>query len=142
MFAKSVKSTFLAVAALVAVSAAPGYAQDSGYGESLFRENCSVCHGATGGGDGPVADLFAQRPKNLKTLAKENNGAFPFSEVYQSINGRREVTAHGNTEMPIWGDLFMEEAYPATIHPGVRAEDIVQGRILGLVYYLQSIQEM
>jgi hypothetical protein len=44
--------------------------------------------------------------------------------------------------MPIWGDLFLEEALPATVHPGVSAEDVVQGRILALTYYLQSIQEM
>lgn len=142
MFAKTKLFKGMSVAALVTAVAAPVVAQDTGYGEALFQENCAVCHGAMGAGDGPVAELFAQRPKNLKMLAKENNGAFPFSEVYQSINGRRDITAHGNTEMPIWGDLFMEEALPSTFHPGVTAEDIVQGRILGLVYYLQSVQEM
>ena len=136
------KITTLAAAFCAVTAAMPAAAQDTGYGESLFRNNCAVCHGMTGAGDGPVAELFAQRPGNLKELAKANNGAFPFSEVYQSINGRRDVTAHGNSEMPIWGDLFLEEALPATVHPGVSAEDLVQGRILALTYYLQSLQEM
>ncbi len=35
----------------------------------------------------------------------------------------------------------MIEAGPNTFHPGVDAEEIVQGRILSLVYYLQTIQE-
>ncbi len=142
MFALSRFSKTVCAALIAAATAAPVHAQDSGYGASLFKDNCAVCHGMTGAGDGPVADLFAQRPGNLTELAKANNGAFPFSEVYQSINGRRDITAHGNTEMPIWGDLFLEEALPATVHPGVSAEDVVQGRILALTYYLQSIQEM
>lgn len=142
MLTHSRKLYLMSIAALALSSAAPVSAQDTGYGESLFQENCAVCHGATGGGDGPVAELFAQRPRNLKLLAKENNNTFPFSEVYQSIDGRRDITAHGNTRMPIWGNYFVEDALPRTIHPGVTAEDIVQGRILGLVYYLQSIQEM
>jgi len=43
--------------------------------------------------------------------------------------------------MPIWGNIFLAEALPKTIHPGVNAEEIVQARILNLVYYLQSIQK-
>ncbi|MDU8912008.1 cytochrome c [Aestuariicoccus sp. MJ-SS9] len=128
-------------AGVMALAAAQGAsAQDFTYGEQMFRQNCAVCHGDNAEGDGPVAELFAQKPANLRELSKGNGGAFPFSEVYQSIDGRRQVKAHGVSEMPVWGDLLMEEAYPATIHPGVTAEDIVQGRVLALVYYLQSIQ--
>ncbi|MBS0125461.1 c-type cytochrome [Thetidibacter halocola] len=119
----------------------PAMAQDFTYGQALFERNCSVCHGSDGAGGGPVAQLLTERPKNLKLLAKENNNVFPFSDVYQSIDGRREIAAHGSKQMPIWGNLFVAEAYPSTFHPGVGAEEIVQARILGLVYYLQSIQE-
>lgn len=69
-----------------------------------------------------------------------NDGVFPFSEVYQTIDGRREVKGHASSEMPIWGDHFMADALPKTFHPGLNAEMIVQGRILSLVYYLQTIQ--
>ncbi len=125
---------------LVSVSGA-ALAQEVNFGKASFDRNCAVCHGPTGAGDGPVAELFAQRPRNLKTLAKDNGGPFPFSETYQSINGRRDIAGHGSSEMPIWGDIFMAEALPKTMHPGVSAEEIVQGRILSVVYYLESLQE-
>ena len=34
-------------------------------GARLFVENCSPCHGAGGRGDGPDAELFAERPRDL-----------------------------------------------------------------------------
>jgi mono/diheme cytochrome c family protein len=116
-------------------------AQQALIGEALFGENCAVCHGPAGAGDGQMAEFFAQKPRNLQTLAKENNGAFPFSEVYQSIDGTRAIGGHGSSEMPVWGDLFMVEASPHTVHPGVDADEIVQGRILALVHYLQTVQQ-
>lgn len=133
-------ATLAASALLVALGGAAA-AQDFSYGQSLFKRNCAVCHGLDAAGDGPVADKFLQAPRNLRQLAADNNGIFPFSEVYQTIDGRRTIGAHGTTEMPIWGELFYAEALPKEFHPGVTAEDVVQTRILGLVYYLQSIQE-
>ncbi len=123
------------------IAASAAGAQETDFGKSLFEQNCAVCHGADGGGDGPVAELFAKRPRNLKLLAEANSKAFPFSEVYQSIDGRREIAGHGTTEMPVWGALFEADALPKTIHPGIDADEIVQTRILALVYYLQSIQD-
>lgn len=131
----------LAALAILCAAVGSAQAQDTGFGKASYDRNCAVCHGPEGAGDGMVAELFAQKPRNLRTLAEDNNGAFPFSEVYQSINGRRDIQGHGTSEMPIWGEYFMADALPKTIHPGVDAEEIVQGRILSLVYYLQSIQE-
>lgn len=116
-------------------------AQDTTFGESLFRTNCAVCHGETAAGDGSVAELFTKKPRNLQLLAKDNNGAFPFSEVYQAIDGRRIVQGHGDSEMPVWGDLFFAEALPDTFHPGIEPDQIVQARILALVYFLQTVQQ-
>jgi mono/diheme cytochrome c family protein len=123
------------------LAAGVAHAQSSEYGEALFNKNCAVCHGAQGKGDGPVSMLFRDQPRNLRILAAENNGAFPFSEVYQAIDGRRNIDGHGTTAMPVWGALFEAEALPQTFHPGVEAKEIVQTRILALVYYLQSIQQ-
>ena len=131
----------LAALGLLCIAAVGAQAQDTMFGKASYERNCAVCHGPDGAGDGMVAELFAQKPRNLRTLAADNNGAFPFSEVYQAINGRRDIQGHGTSEMPIWGDVFIADALPKTIHPGVEAEEIVQGRILSLVYYLQSIQE-
>jgi hypothetical protein len=49
--------------------------------------------------------------------------------------------AHGTSMMPIWGDLFMAEALPKEIHPGVSAEDLVEARMIALTYYIQSLQK-
>lgn len=122
-------------------AALPGQAQQIEIGRDAFEQRCAVCHGPQGAGDGEIADLFTQPPANLRTLAARNNGIFPFSEVYQSIDGRREIAAHGTSAMPIWGDIFKIEALPKTVHPGVSGEEIVQGRILALVYYIQTLQE-
>lgn len=117
-------------------------AQDSVLGRTEFQARCAVCHGDDAKGGGLVGELFAIKPKDLTLLAKENNGAFPFSEVYQAINGRREIAGHGRSEMPVWGEYFKEDALEdrPSIY-GSDAEHIVQGRILSLVYYLQGLQE-
>ncbi len=137
------KAPLIGMAALTMLCAANGaaVAQETDFGKASYERNCAVCHGPSGAGDGMVAELFSQKPRNLRTLAADNNGAFPFSEVYQSINGLRDIQGHGSSEMPIWGEYFMADALPKTVHPGVDAEEIVQGRILSLVYYLQSIQQ-
>lgn len=120
--------------------ALPAVAQDVVLGKAEFEERCSVCHGITGKGDGIVGELFAQKPRNLTTLAKENGGVFPFEAVYQAIDGRREIRGHGTTRMPVWGEYLMVEALEDRFIDKKDAYLVVQGRILALVYYLQSVQ--
>ena len=132
-------------AAALALTAAVGLgtgavAQDLGLAEWTYKDNCAVCHGLDGRGDGPAADILTTRPADLTTLARQNDGIYPFGRVYQVVDGRVPVAGHGTTDMPIWGSYFRTEALPATRHPGINAEEIVQGRILGLVYYLQTLQ--
>lgn len=133
----------IALAAAVAISAfatLPAWAQTSTIGQTIFETRCAVCHGPEGKGDGLVAELFRQPPKNLATLAKDNGGEFPFERVYFSIDGRAKIQAHGDSNMPIWGEYFMEEALDdQTINPK-NAAQVVDGRILSVVYYVQSLQ--
>lgn len=123
----------------VAVIGTTGNAQEIDFGERLFMENCAACHGAMGEGDGAVGALFGSPPGSLRLLAEQNNGHYPFSEVYQTINGTRELRAHGSIKMPVWGSVFREESVKKVY--GIGGEEVVQGRILALVYYLQSIQK-
>ena len=45
--------------------------------EEVYLVNCSACHGLKGIGDGPMADSFSPRPKNLiKILKQEQNFEF------------------------------------------------------------------
>jgi len=136
------KHGLAALAAVATVAMAAGtQAQDFSYGQDLFETRCAICHGPTGAGDGEMAEFFAQAPRDLTMMTAENDGAFPFQAVYESIDGRRDIAAHGSSEMPIWGDFLKAEAQ-AMVLPNIEtAEEVVQGRILALVYYLQTVQQ-
>jgi hypothetical protein len=71
----------------------------------------------------------------LTQISKRNNGTFPFWKIYRVIDGREETKGHGDRDMPIWGAEFRSEA--AT---NAMVQTQVRGRILELVYYLQSLQ--
>ncbi|MEL6766589.1 MAG: c-type cytochrome [Pseudomonadota bacterium] len=139
-------------AALLAASAAvasAGAAQSDPVGRAAergaedYRFHCMVCHGQDGRGDGPFAVMLTATPTDLRKLAAENDGAFPFERVYRVIDGRVDVPGHGGPEMPVWGNEFndlalrMDRETPMTLD----RERIIAGRVLGLTMYLLSIQE-
>jgi mono/diheme cytochrome c family protein len=107
-------------------------------GKIVFEENCMVCHGQGGKGDGIMVtfSLLNVTPPDLTLLGKRNGGHFPFWRVYGVIDGRDPLKAHGSREMPLWGDEFRLDAGSS---PTAQTE--VRGKILSLVYYLQSIQQ-
>jgi mono/diheme cytochrome c family protein len=45
-------------------------------GEKLFEQNCTTCHGNSGIGDGPTADMLDTKPANLisSKVQKESDG--------------------------------------------------------------------
>jgi len=47
-------------------SVAVAEAADLEHGHALFRQQCQVCHGPRGRGDGPVAEFLDPRPRNFK----------------------------------------------------------------------------
>src|SRR4030095_13574761 len=114
-------------------------------GELEYQRNCAVCHGTEGRGDGIMRRYLTLPPANLRQLAKNNGGKFPFWEVYRKpfwevyrkIDGQTEVRTHGTREMPIWGDRFRAEAGS----DGKSAVTQAAGRILSLTFYLEHIQE-
>jgi hypothetical protein len=81
-------------------------------------------------------NLLTVKPPDLRKLKKRNHGTFPFWQTYRVIDGRQEIMAHGDRDMPIWGDVFIRQ------EGGGLADDArAVGRILQLLYYLESIQE-
>jgi mono/diheme cytochrome c family protein len=104
-------------------------------GRPTYEQNCAVCHGLEGKGDGGAANLLTVKPADLTQLSKKNNGTFPFWRTYRVIDGREEIKGHGTSDMPIWGREFRMETGSSSM-----AESQVRGRILELVYYLESIQ--
>jgi mono/diheme cytochrome c family protein len=116
----------------------PGWAQEQEVataGKPAYDHHCAVCHGREGRGDGVVANLLTVKPADVTRLSKKNGGQFPFWQVYRVVDGREEIKGHGTRDMPIWGAVFRSETTSNSA-----AQTQVRGRILELVYYLQSIQ--
>lgn len=110
------------------------------FGKTEFGKRCAVCHGPNGTGDGALADLLTQAPPDLTRISQRYGGKFPILDVYQAIDGRRGLRAHGTLEMPLWGDYYKRDAAEHGTSTDVNYEEIVHGRISSLVFYLQSIQ--
>jgi mono/diheme cytochrome c family protein len=104
-------------------------------GRDTFLRHCASCHGAEGNGDGPLAASLTRPPADLTRIAERNDGRFDERAVMKVIDGRREVAAHGDRDMPVWGAVFEEEGrddpYPAY-------QSLLKSRLL--VDYLKSIQ--
>jgi mono/diheme cytochrome c family protein len=129
------------VAAIVGLAfASPGKAQDvtNAVGEEAFRVSCAVCHGSTGQGDGEFADVLTVKPSDLTTLAASNDGVFPYLQVFQTVDGRATVRAHGTSVMPIWGDYFRRQIGETAGPYG--GELLARARIVALVDFVESLQ--
>ena len=106
-------------------------------GESEYLNACASCHGESGAGDGPLAQLMTVKVPALTGLSAANDGVFPMLEVIQTIDGRQGIRGHGYP-MPVWGKRFKDDIESAGPYG---AEAIVRGRILSLAYYLETIQQ-
>ena len=111
-------------------------------GKREYENNCAVCHGMTGKGNGPYAGIIDTKVPDMTVLQKNNNGVFPFDRVYQTIDGRMEVKAHGTRDMPIWGNEYNDKAaeYYSDYLRDYSAKGFIRGRILALVNHIYSLQ--
>ena len=141
---------WLMIAGFTAGFAGPAQSEDSDVGKLEFQSSCASCHGMDAKGKGPVSDQLKIPPPDLTTLAKNNSGVFPTNAVYETIYGSKTIPAHGNREMPIWGERFNPIMnYPHIIDPTYDALDlsrelrdvVVRTRILAVVDYLSRIQQ-
>ena len=136
------------IAGLIAVLAAltiTNLAQAQGLeiGKNEYLRSCASCHGASGKGDGYVVKALVKRPADLTKLTEANKGVFPFSRVYDAIDGRIAVIAHGTRDMPVWGNVYTREwnvGLPAGLASKEIAESMMRVRILALIEYLSTLQ--
>jgi mono/diheme cytochrome c family protein len=137
------------IVSLLAVSAAlavmnSAHAQDGlTIGKTEYLRSCAACHGAGGKGDGIVVKALIKPPPDLTKLTEANKGVFPFSRVYDAIDGRIAVIAHGTRDMPVWGDVYTREwnaGLPAGLASKEIAESMMRVRILALIEYLSTLQ--
>lgn len=138
------KTALVIGACLAALSANAAAAQEEEeVGRAEYMVACAGCHGESAKGDGPLAELLEISTPDLTSLAAEKGGGeFPFAYTLWMVDGRKIIRAHG-AEMPVWGDRFMlsAEAMEDSSETPETRELQVRGRILSLVYYLESIQE-
>ncbi len=137
-----------AIAAIVVVSGGQTAAEEFDRGRAEFQSSCGTCHGKDGKGNGPVSAELKVLPPDLTVLARKNNGVFPLNSVYEIIDGRKTVIAHGTRDMPIWGSRYTPEANWVLIPRPFEnilghydPETVVRMRILAVIDYLNRIQE-
>jgi mono/diheme cytochrome c family protein len=119
---------------------ATGQQQKLDLGKREFDSNCAVCHGTNGKGNGPYADLLRTAVPDLSTLAKRNNGVFPFMRVYESVDGTQMVKAHGTRDMPIWGADYKVKGAEYYMEIPYDPEAYVRTRILAVTEYVYRLQ--
>lgn len=71
-----------------------------GYDE--YMRYCSACHGESGQGDGPVANVLNPRPPSLRNLHGRYGKPLATSLVAY-VMGTTMPRAHGTSDMPVWG---------------------------------------
>lgn len=108
-------------------------------GMALYSENCAGCHGASGIGDGEMAEFMSVKVPDLTTISQRNDGVFPTLKIAHIIDGRSGMRLRGHgTEMPIWGNAFTDASAMEGDYSPVYA---ARGRVLSVVYYLESLQK-
>lgn len=102
-------------------------------GKQIYKDYCAACHGFDGKGGGPAASSLNKRPPNLTTLSKRHGGKFPDEYVKGVLLFGPGYSAHGASEMPVWGPIFRYlENY---------SEAAARQRIKNLSDFIESIQE-
>jgi mono/diheme cytochrome c family protein len=117
---------------MIAASASVQAQSPAADGPALFKTYCASCHGVDATGSGPVAPALRHAPPDLTQLAKRNNGQFPSARVRRVIEGR-EVQAHGDREMPVWGDAFQQTREG-------RSAGEAEARLAAIIRHLEAIQ--
>ncbi|HEY9786107.1 MAG TPA: cbb3-type cytochrome c oxidase subunit II [Candidatus Obscuribacterales bacterium] len=70
-------------------------------GRGIYTQNCAVCHGLEGYGNGPNAITLEKKPPNFsRPYYKQYSDEFWFYRITEGIVG---------TRMPRWGEILTEE---------------------------------
>ncbi len=127
---------FLLLILLLAATARDAAAQS---GIRDYQNHCAECHGLGGRGDGPSRLTIPMNPppNDLTQMAKNNGGKFPFDEVVESVDGRKNIPSHARLQMPFWGTTLQKPGKEFT--PESDAE--VKKRIESMARYVESIQQ-
>lgn len=107
-------------------------------GALLYANNCAICHGKTGKGDGTIANDLDRKPSDLTRIAARRGGQFPVAEVLSTIDGYTRLEPQ-RQDMPEFGHLLEGELVPLDTGDGVMTP--TPRPLVALVAYLENIQE-
>jgi len=102
-------------------------------GQQIYQQFCAACHGLDAKGNGPTASRLKTPPPDLTTLAKRNMGKFPYDYVAGVLRFGPGPSAHGSSDMPVWGPIFQII--------DKNNERAIRQRIKNVSDYLASLQE-
>jgi len=88
------------------------------------------CHSVEGQGDGTFSRSLTVKPTDYTQLQKKNQRVFPLEKVIASIDGKTIIAAHGESKVPVRGEIF-EKAAPAGASTA---------KVKAIVEYLPTIQ--
>ena len=103
---------------------------------ATYLQYCGACHGPEGKGDGVAGTFLRPKPIDWTQIAKQTGGTFPFARVMAQIDGTQTVRAHGDPDMPVWGQVFRDRS---TWDAAQRTD--VRGKLMAITDYVQTIQE-
>ena len=108
-------------------------------GKQDYEAYCAECHGKAGKGNGPTTQNIPMNPPppDLTGLAKKNGGKFPFDEVVDTIDGRKNLPSHERIQMPFLGATLQQRGKEFT--PESDAE--VKRRVEAMARYVQHLQQ-
>lgn len=106
-------------------------------GAALFDENCAVCHGNSGRGDGPWSEGMTPKPADLTALSRANDGIFPMARILSVIDGYDRTGLPG-VEMPEFGLLLHGDTVPVDVGDGVLTP--TPRPLVALLVYIESLQ--
>ena len=69
-------------------------------GNEVFQNNCAMCHGAQGHGDGPAGQSLEPKPRNLAVLQKSVGDDYLFWRISEGKPG---------TSMVAWKGILSED---------------------------------
>lgn len=122
------------MASVLALGTAACAAEAENPNHAAYLKYCGACHGPSGKGDGIIAPLMTPKPTNLTLIAKQHGGEFDAMAVYKSVSGAGMPKAHGDSEMPVWGEELRHEV-------GGGDPRTAEVTLVKIVNYLRSIQQ-
>jgi hypothetical protein len=76
-------------------------------------------------------------PPDLTQLAKKNGGKFPFEEVVDTIDGRKDIPSHERLQMPFLGTTLQKPGQEFT----PESDAAVKKRIASMARYVAGLQQ-